>query len=416
MRIFFFLYSLLWTIAIPFLKRKKRLRSGLEQRLVKEKYPIKNKEKILIYAASGGEALLACLFIEKNAQSNCTYYCFSWTPEGVQSFNAFASRHKEIDILAFYAPFDKPSLILKALSAIRPQKCYILETEIWFGLLRACHLLEVPITFVNARMTEKSYKNLSLFKWLLKDLAPHSVYALSEEDATRFKRLFSADKNFIEVEVRENIKFELARIALQKQENTNEKLKNSLPVPLILFASVRKEEEKILLPSINTLREKYPHVCIIVCPKHRERGVFWKENLGEHIFLASEHKINVEHWEIAFQKGYNTFVWNTFGELKKLYTLADIVFVGGSLLPKLGGQNFLEPLSVGTIPYIGKHVSNFSWVFYRKPDIRSLQLVKEVCDRDELIQRISIDIDNFKVENRMPLKEEIQSKFSHWLK
>ncbi len=410
MKIFFALYSFLWTLAIPFLSRKKRLAIGLEQRLVKKSYSVgkNNKTRVLIYAASGGEAFLACTFISKQNKADVEYYCFSWTKEGVDSFNAFAKKNENLTIKAFYAPFDKPSLIEQALREIAPSYCYIMETEVWFGLLNACKNLEIPFSFINARMTEKSYNNLSKLSFILKKMPLDKVYALSKEDGERFVSLFSSKSKNIEMHVQENLKFDQARALLRESLA----VENISHVPFLLFASVREEEEGILLACVKKIQEKFPDICIIICPKHIERAEFWKNNL-EKSLLVKEENISISSVEAHFSENKKLYIWNTFGDLKHLYALADIAFVGASLV-SLGGQNFLEPLACGTKTFVGKYLKNFKWVFEKEPDLRH-RLLKQVETVDELYNLLVKELDIFNRQSANIEKSKRKEEFALWL-
>ncbi len=421
-KLFFCLYSALWSLAIPLVKKHKRLKYGYEARLLDVDFnsPKGEKRPILIYAASGGEALLAQSFIKKFGEYGQIYYCFSWTKEGVDIFNSFAKTDNRFDIRTFYTPFDKPSIILKALKEISPAYCYILETEIWFGLLSALKELKIPYSFVNARMTEKTFNNLKKVSWLLKAFPPKEVRALSQNDLKRFTQLFRLTTDTKNLRVEENLKFESARdllsLAMQNPIKTN-----SLELPTILFASIRDEEQEDILYCVEKLREVYPKLPIIICPKHLSSAEFWKKHILENAFLdkdkalsVSEDKLSVDdinHW---LESAYDFFVWDVFGQLRQLYGQADIVFVGGSLLP-FGGQNFLEPIALGIKPYVGEFLDNFAWVFDKEPHLIDMGLVKQISTREELMQSLLSEIKAFNREEVEIKKEEVQEKLKKWL-
>ncbi len=426
MKLFFAIYSFLWSIALLFLKSHKRLKIGLDQRFVKVGYAKakeKNAEKILLYAASGGEAFLACTFIEKelekdvSTKSNKIYYTFSWTQEGVQTFQNFAKKYTNLTIYSYFAPFDKPKYIYKALKEISPSTCYILETEIWLGLLYALKRLEIPFLFINARMTEKSFKSLSYLKWLFRKMQPQKVYALSCNDKDRFALLFGLDKeNKEKIELKENLKFEQARALLKENEEGV-----LLSKPIVLFASIRQEEENHILSCVQSLLAYHKDICIIICPKHSQRSNFWHENIKSSQ-LASKNDLDLQKLKaflIDRKDEQSVIVWDTFGYLKKLYACADIAFVGGSLEP-LGGQNFLEPLAAGTAPYVGKYLDNFLWVFdeqspIKRKDLKKLALVKQVENVEELTHKIKEEFSSIDKSRSLERKQEIQSAFKEWL-
>ncbi len=413
MKFFILLYSLMWTIAFPLVKSMKRIKFGLDERLGKVDYKVQkrqNKKRIIIYTASGGEAFLACKYLEKNYEEDTFYYCFSWTKEGVNTFKSFSASHSKYDMEAFFTPFDSPSIIYKALREISPSTCIILETEIWLGLLYACKKLSIPFTFVNARMTKKTYSKLSYFKFLFRQLSPSKVYALTNGDVERFKNLFSLKDDTLEI--RENLKFEQARELVKELECAE--VVDTL-IPVVFFASIRKEEESLVLESIKKIRAEFPFVCIMVCPKHIERGTFWIENIPGEVVSTSQYKLVSQNWSSFIDKGYKNFVWDSYGHLRRLYRSADITYVGGSLTPN-GGQNFLEPLAAGCAPYVGKHIDNFEWVFMRKPDLREINLLKQVSSADELSASIINELKNFVLEDRAENKANVCNSFKNWVK
>ncbi len=412
MKFFILVYSFIWTIALPLVKSMKRIKFGLDERLGKADYQVQkrqNKKRVIIYTASGGEAFLACKYLEKNYEEDTFYYCFSWTKEGVNTFQSFSASHANFELAAYYTPFDSPSIIYKALQEISPSACIILETEIWFGLLYACKRLSIPFSFVNARMTEKTYNRLSYFKFLFHQLSPTMVYALTHGDVERFKNLFSLKDDT--VKIIENLKFEQARELVKELAYTE--IVN-IKIPVVFFASIRKEEEKLILESIKKIRSEFPNICIMVCPKHIERGAFWIENIPGDVVSTSQYKLISQNWSSFIDKGYKNFVWDSYGHLRKLYRNADISYVGGSLTPN-GGQNFLEPLAAGCVPYVGKYIDNFEWVFVREPNLKDINLLKQVSSVDELTASIIDELKNFIFEDRAENKINTFNSFKKWL-
>ncbi len=411
MRIFFAIYSILWTLVIPLLKFKARIKTGFNQRLVKHEYKkVPNRKKILLYAASGGEAQLACTYIKYYLEKDCIYYCFSWTKEGVDIFETFAKNNIEYSLYAYFAPFDKPRYIFNALSQISPDHSYIFETEIWLGFLYACKKLNIAFSFVNARMSEKTLRSLSLLKPILSNLPPKAVYALSEVDKERFSKIFHNKNYSISFELMNNLKFIQARELLEQTEI----VPNTYDSPIVLFASIRQEEENDILSAISKIRTICPSTRMIICPKHIERSEFWKNSL-DNCVTAGEKKLLLQDLVEYLRTNNNAIVWNSYGALKILYQYADIVFVGGSIKP-LGGQNFLEPLACGVKPYVGMHVDNFLWVYDKKPSIDTFELVNYVDDSDDLSQKIIEEIQNFSFTNRVANKTLVRAECLKWLK
>lgn len=164
---------------------------------------------------------------------------------------------------------------------------------------------------------------------------------------------------------------------------------------LVVLGSIREEEEPSVLRMIQRIRESAPAAILALVPRHLHRVPLWSERLsGEGI-----------PWQL--RSGLlrpaltgSIVVWDTFGELGRLYECADAVFVGGSLAP-LGGQNFMEPLAAGRIPVIGPSWSNFAWIgeeiFRQGLAVRTgdaeeaanalLSLLSNPPDRDQVLEK-----------------------------
>ncbi len=127
----------------------------------------------------------------------------------------------------------------------------------------------------------------------------------------------------------------------------------------------------------------------------------------------AEENIKIDTVEEHFKIHRKIYIWNTFGELKNLYALADFCFVGASLIP-LGGQNFLEPLVYGTKVYTGEHLKNFLWVFEKKPDLRE-SLLEIVASAQDLEIKLSLQIQDFNSEKAEEEKKARKNIFAQWI-
>jgi 3-deoxy-D-manno-octulosonic-acid transferase len=160
--------------------------------------------------------------------------------------------------------------------------------------------------------------------------------------------------------------------------------------PVVLFASVREEEEEQLAA---VLREMAPlqHAGparssrLIVAPRHMHRIAAWGALLDDASLS----------WTLrsAPRSDADAVLWDAFGELPWLYRVADATFVGGSLAP-LGGQNFLEALAAGTEPFVGPHLDNFAWALgdektgLEQSSLEQADLLRVVPDARALAKRL----------------------------
>ncbi len=406
-RIFLGLYSAVWRVATPFLRRHKRLADGFEQRLVPRGWPFAGEDAergqggsftgeeaehgqgghdsqagkpdrgaplIWVQAASGGEAwlvheLVAGLAVTRpQGMPDVRLLCTSCTGQGLEILRKIP-KTPGIEVITAFFPLDRPAIMRQAVEQARPSLIVLLETELWPGLLGAAGRAKIPVLVLNGRITEKS---LSGYKWLAgfwKKHAPGKVLAISSDDGGRFGGLFSPEI----VEVMPNIKFDgVARQCAVLADNAGLRMTAGFPEGETLFvlASVRQEEEELLLPEIKKMLASginYGNVTVVVAPRHMHRVENWLSILGREGILAALFSGGMSGDGGGFAgpaggpQSPRVVVWDVFGRLNELYAMADAVFVGGSLVP-LGGQNFLEPLAQGVRPCIGEFWKNFHWV------------------------------------------------------
>ncbi|MDL2272575.1 3-deoxy-D-manno-octulosonic acid transferase, partial [Desulfovibrio sp. OttesenSCG-928-I05] len=399
------LYAALWKGARPFLRRHKRLRDSFERRLVPPGWggsaPGGADDvppcDCWIQAASGGEAFLASRLVhalaERVRQTESAnpsarplrVLCTSCTRQGMDVLERLAADAADaagslsgITVVTDFFPLDEPALMRRALDVVRPRAVALLETELWPGLMAASAAKGIPMLVLNGRMRGKSLSGYRRLGFFWKQHAPDAVLAISTDDAARFAALFGSER----VSVMPNMKFEelpgtSARTSAEAGTSPLSELFGSAPPPLLL-ASVRQEEEALLLPQLETLLRSAtkiaPGTSLIIAPRHMERVPFWREALSAFPFPVSFRS----ELDGAFPAGH-LVIWDRFGELGALYAEAGAVFVGGSLAP-LGGQNFLEPAAAGVIPCVGPSWSNFAWA----SELFEHGLVHQVADAAEL--------------------------------
>jgi 3-deoxy-D-manno-octulosonic-acid transferase len=354
-KIAFGLYNLLWSGVLPWLRLNHRLAEGYRQRRLKPMLPAAD---IWIQAASVGESYLALEIINTiRVNRPVKILVTANTSQGVDILNRTltepAGNRGDVHVMVGYFPFDKPTLMHKAVAAIRPAVMVLLETEIWPGLLQALHQHNCKTIIINGRISAKSLKRYLLWPSIWPQLRPSKVLAISPVDADRFKQLFGPDG----IATMPNIKFDRVASPATSAGHQNA-IKDLIPdgSTLAILASVRRQEEPPVKEIIIEILRNRPHTVIGLFPRHLHRIRPWQEALnqaGIRWSLRSEAKGSATAGTVI--------IWDTFGELQQAYQLCQSAFVGGSLAP-LGGQNFLEALISGTRPVIGPSWENFAWV------------------------------------------------------
>ena len=254
----------------------------------------------------------------------------------------------------FYFPFDWGWTVRRALKAVNPAVVLIMETELWPNFLRECKTRRIPVALVNGRISRQSYRRYKLIRFFLRRvLASLSVAVMqSEADAARLEELGMPKERLFTAG---NLKFdaEIGSELANKTEELRRRFAFDSNVPVILAASTHAPEEQIVLESIQRLRQKQP-VRLLLAPRHPERfnevaallqksGLSWTRRTN-----ATE----------ASDADASIVLLDTIGELPATYALAEIVFVGGSIVDK-GGHNVLEPAAAGATVVTGAHTHNF---------------------------------------------------------
>ncbi|MFH0826382.1 MAG: 3-deoxy-D-manno-octulosonic acid transferase [Candidatus Omnitrophota bacterium] len=277
-----------------------------------------------------------------------------------------------------YLPLDLGFAVKSAIDRINPSLFIIVETEIWPNLLTYLHRKRIPVITVNGRISDRSFKGYLSLKFLLKPiLAKVALFCMqSELDAKRLKRLGVSQEK---IQVTGNMKFD-AKIELEKKEkkDTQAELGLGPKDKLLVAGSTHRGEEEIVLAAYRQLLREFPHLKLLIAPRHIERSQDIEKivsRFGFHgIFVSSRPR---ECHSCAVTP---VFILDKLGELISFYSIADIVFVGGSLIKK-GGHNILEPAFLSKPILFGPHMFNFR-------DIEDLFLADQaalmVQDEEEL--------------------------------
>jgi 3-deoxy-D-manno-octulosonic-acid transferase len=294
----------------------------------------------------------------------------------------------------FYFPLDFAFAIRPYLRLLRPDLIVIVETEFWPNFLRLSHANGARIAVVNARISDRSWPGYRRFRPLLTGVLRQIDLFLTqtEEDVRRLETIGAPAQS---LHVSGNLKFDVPapaappiaaslRTAIQ-QANTN---------PVIVCGSTVEGEEPLLLQAFVNILASHPRAALILAPRHPER---FSEVAG----LLE--KLGIRFWRRSLWSGDpiggGVLLIDTIGELAALYALADVAFVGGSLVPR-GGHNIIEPARHGVPIVVGNHTENFRDIvslFQSRDAVRVvgpaelplvlMELISNPVEREELGRR-----------------------------
>jgi 3-deoxy-D-manno-octulosonic-acid transferase len=253
----------------------------------------------------------------------------------------------------FYFPMDFAFAIRPYMRALRPELVVLAETEFWPNFLRIAHASGAQVAVVNGRISDRSWPRYQRFRWALRRMLANVDLFLTQTEQDK-GRLESIGADAGRVHVSGNLKFD---VSLPVQPAIVETLRRSLAVegagPVLVCGSTVEDEEPPLLRAFENVRVSHPRAVMILAPRHPERfeGV---ASLLQQMGIPAHRR---SRWQGEPLAG-GVFLVDTIGELAALYALADVAFVGGSLVPR-GGHNIIEPAQHGVAIVTGNHTENF---------------------------------------------------------
>lgn len=352
-------------------KEKGRLvaqRCGFFSKMFKN--ALKGKKTIWIHAVSVGEVFAARPLVERlSKELNGWKVALSTvTPTGQA-----VARKLFPDGPVFYFPFDLSGVVNRTLAAINPSLIILMETEIWPNLILAAHERGVPVGVANGRLSQASCKRYGWIQSLIKPVMERISFFLVQFqwDSDRLQEIGVPAER---IEITGNMKFDVAVEASDAESRfLREKFFPSPKAKVLLGGSTHEGEEKILVSAFRKLRFEFPELKLVLAPRHVTRS----ENIAG---AVTENGFRCKRYADLSAPVEDVLIIDTMGDLKKWYAVADLVFVGGSLI-KHGGQNPIEAAIYKKPVLFGPHVFNFQMIYDR---LKAEQGGYEVLNETEL--------------------------------
>lgn len=386
----FFLYSLLLTLVFIlmsplFLFRREKYAAGFRQRLgYYPKFKHDGRPVIWLHCVSVGETNAARPLVDKLVEEFSDHrLVFSTTTRTGQEL-AQKIFHEKADAVVYF-PFDWKFSVRKAIANHNPSLILLMETEIWPRFIREAKLSGAKIAIVNGRLSEKSFTRYSTARPFIKRVLTDIDLALMQDEADA-RRIVSLGIDSDKVKVTGNLKFDisndpketdLTRILDLRFEISNGR-------PLIVAASTHKPEEKLILDVFDNLRRNLlTRPRLLIAPRHTER-------FDEVADLIKEYPLSYVRCS-ENQKPSDTeadiILLDSIGELRSVYPLAKVVFVGGSITPH-GGQSMLEPALSGRAIIIGPFTHNFTFAVEKFLSYKALVQMKWEKDNGHYVESL----------------------------
>lgn len=331
---------------------KPAYRAGLPQKLGFD-MPERGPACVWIHAVSVGEALAAEPLVKaiRAKAPALPVTITATTPTGMD----VARKRLSGSARLLYFPFDFPWAARRAVAAINPSVYVMIDTEIWPNVMSLCARAGAKVVLANGRVSDKSYPRYEKLKWLFGPPLKNADLLLMQdaEDARRITAL-GADPG--RVAVAGNLKFDGLAAPLTDDERAELRASTGIggEETVVLLGSVHAGEEGAIRAFVSA-RGKTGLSRLIIAPRRIE-DVTWIEKALEGSGLTAVRKTAMTGHPRVDPSIVP--VVDTFGELSRLYAVADVAFVGGSLI-RHGGQNPLEPAARGAPVVFGPDMRNF---------------------------------------------------------
>ncbi len=350
-------YLLFFLVTLPYWVLKfltsQKYRTGFLQRLGLVVPREGNRPCVWLHGVSVGEILAARELIrlmrEKRPEIEIVLSVTTKTGFGVAKKN-----YPDVSKIFFF-PMDISMFVSRTMRRIRPDLIVMVELELWPNFFLCARRRGVPVAFVNGRITRRSFEGYRMIGWILDQVLP-ACEVVAVQNRLYGERLVLLGAGGDRVKVTGNMKYD--NISTAPDAEFAGRLRSDLGIGagerVIIGGSIHPGEDETLLAVYSALKDRFADLRLVLVPRHPEQF-----DRAER--LARSRGMDVVRrtaGPATSSAGRPVVLLDTVGELGAAYALAEIIFVGGSLVPH-GGQNMLEPAGLGKAVMFGKHTFNF---------------------------------------------------------
>jgi 3-deoxy-D-manno-octulosonic-acid transferase len=347
----FLVFSLIY---LPIYLFRKKFHSGFLLRLGALPKDLSLDKPIWLHAVSVGEVMAIRGLLEELRKTTDKKFVISTV---TATGNKIAQGLAKSSDFVTYLPLDLSFIVRSVIDRINPSLFIVAETEIWPNLISYLYRKNIPIITVNGRISDASFKGYLSIKILLKSILEKvSLFCVqTERDAKRLICLGAASDK---IRITGNMKFDTEDDKDKIRDVPDYRLKLGLDSQdkLLIAGSTHAGEEEIILDVYKDLRIDFPNLKLLIAPRHPQKS----KDVAQIVSRLGLRSIFISSLPLKCPSCTTNpvFILDTLGQLPSFYAIADIVFVGGSLIKK-GGHNILEPASVAKPILFGPYMFNF---------------------------------------------------------
>ncbi|MGH7177064.1 MAG: 3-deoxy-D-manno-octulosonic acid transferase [Tepidisphaeraceae bacterium] len=369
--------------------RRKVLRAFRERMGVVKTRDV-SRPGVMIHAVSLGEmnATRSLVEILRAERSDLDFVIATTTTSGFDRGQQLYGQSPSVTLIRY--PLDFTRAIDRALDALRPSVVVLMELELWPNFVRACHRRGIAVMLANGRLTTASFRRYRMIKPVMLSML-RRLSLICAQDSTYAQRFIALGARPDQVDVTGTMKFDTAEIAPSVDGDLEIAAEVGLSPghePVWVCGSTGPGEEEIILRVYRKLLSRFSRLRLGIVPRKPERFdevARLIESFRFKVVRRSRPAPSESHPAVP-----PVVLVDTMGELRKIYSVADIVFVGRSLVdlgPRQHGSDMIEPAALAKPVIVGPHTGNFAEAMRH---FRAADAMMEVADSDSLAQAVTV--------------------------
>jgi 3-deoxy-D-manno-octulosonic-acid transferase len=357
---------------------RRKVLAALDQRMGRVEARRSNSQAIWIHAVSLGEMNATRALIDelRGANKEIGFIVSTTTSTGYERGQQLYNGASDVQLIRY--PLDFSSAIQRSLDSVRPSLVVLMELEMWPNFVLQCFRRHIPVIIANGRITEPSFRKYLRIKPITRRML-RRVDRVCVQDETYAQRFIAMGADPECVQVTGTMKFDTAQVADRIEGDA--KLESAVGLrpgeqTIWVCGSTGPGEEEMVLRAYRELLAKHPALRLAIIPRHPERF----DEVADLIAKDGFNMIRRSQVTNANVSPDAVILGDTMGELRKFYSLAEVVFVGRSLVdlgPRQHGSDMIEPAALAKPVIVGPFTGNFADAMLK---FKNANAIVEVAD------------------------------------
>jgi 3-deoxy-D-manno-octulosonic-acid transferase len=340
---------------------------------------------VMIHAVSLGEmnATRALVRTLAEARPDLRFVVTTTTDVGWEAAGKLYGADPKVRVVRFPLDFSGP--VSRLLDTLRPTVVALMELEVWPNFMLQCERRGVPVVLINGRLTEASFRNYRLGGPVVKRMF-RRLAEVCAQDPTYAKRFAALGAPAERVRVTGTMKFDTAQVA--ERIDGDRELAAAVGLrpgsePVWVCGSTGPGEEEVVL---DVFKQLDPRLRLVLVPRKPER---FDEvaDLIRHEGFALVRRSTGETSPGRMDRP-PVVLGDTMGELRKFYSVADVVFVGRTLVDlgqRQRGSDMIEPAALAKPVIVGPYTHNFADAMARLRDADAVRVVHSAAELGQAV-------------------------------